>query len=327
MTWRRRSSEEVTKSETLRTFVGTVPLDNPVMNAAGTYGFSCEYGAYGPLSALGAFVTKSLSLNPKHGNSGQNLIPARGGMMLNSVGLKNPGVNAWLKDGYPELINAGAKVVVSLWGESENDLYEASAIVSGYEGIVAIEVNLSCPNVAEPRLLVSHNPGFVDSYVSAVVEGTSGSSAVVWAKLAPSSPDIVASAQAAEAAGAQGVTLVNTLSAMSVDLDRRVITLSGGYGGLSGPALHPIALRAVYQVHSALPRLPVVGVGGICNARMALELIGVGASAVQVGTASFRDPRAPHRILAQVTRWLEKRSMAVSDLAGSIRADHVPTDL
>ena len=238
--------------------------------------------------------------------------------MLNSVGLKNPGVRAWRQSHYPALARRGVRTVVSIWGRDENELFDAAAVVAACKELAAIEVNLSCPNHDDPRLMVSHDPEQVRKYISVVAAATSGS-VPVWAKLAPTTPDIVACAGAAQEAGASAVTLVNTLSAMSVDLDRRSVTLSGVLGGMSGPPLHEVALRAIYQVRSAFPRLPIVGVGGVVNARTALELMAVGASAVQVGTACFVDPRAPYKIIRGIDEWCAHRRTTLAEVIGSIR--------
>ena len=196
------------------------------------------------------------------------------------------------------------RTVVSIWGRDANELFDAAVVVAACKELAAIEVNLSCPNHDDPRLMVSHDPEEVRKYISAVAAATSG--LPVWAKLAPTTPDLVACSQAAQRSGASAVTLVNTISAMSVDLDRRSTTLSGVLGGLSGPPLHEVALRAIYQVHSALPRLPIVGVGGVVNARTRGSLMAVGASAVQVGTASFVDPRAPYKIIRGIDEWCSR---------------------
>lgn len=315
-----------TQEVDLSTVVGDLELPNPVMTAAGTYGLGGEFDAYGNLAELGAFVTKSLSYDAWRGNSGRNISAAEGGAMLNSVGLSNCGVSSWVTDHYPALTRLGARIVVSIWGRNEGELFDSACLLAACENICAIEVNLSCPNVEDAHLMVSHDPGQVGLYVAAVTEAVRAVPIVVWAKLAPSTPDIVACAQAAERNGASAVTLINTMSAMEVDLQSYTATLSGVFGGLSGPPLHPIALRAIYQVHSALPKLPIVGVGGVCNARTALELMAVGASAVQIGTASFADPRAPYKILGELRRWFGREGVTPSDVVGRVRVGHLPEE-
>lgn len=301
--------------------VGGVLLNNPVLNAAGTYGLGVECGAYGDLSALGAFVTKSISYDPWSGNSGNNVIPTAQVGMLNSVGLKNPGIRAWIEKDYPRLAESEAKVVVSIWGTTIDRTSAVAAAVERETDAVAIEVNLSCPNSGNPHLLVSHDPGLIARQVGAIVQRVDP--LPVWAKLAASAPDMVACAAAATKAGASGITLVNTISAMAVDVNRKRPVLSGIFGGLSGPPLHPIALRAVYQVHMWRPEIPIIGVGGIIDGETALEMLQVGASALQVGTASFADPRAPHRVLGQLATALRARDLSYPSVVG-VAVDRMP---
>ncbi len=301
--------------------VGPLKLPNPVMPAAGTYGLGVEYGSYGDFNVLGSMTTKSLSLESWDGNKGTNIVPSFCGAMLNSVGLTNPGVRGWLASHYPSLHERSARIVVSIWGTSDEEIFEAVSLLASKPGIVAVELNLSCPNHHDPRLLVSHDPVEVGKYVSSAAEALEASSISVWAKLAPTVPDLLPVAEAAVGSGADGITLVNTIPAMTVDLDRSVATLSGVYGGLSGPLLRPIALRAIHQVHSSLPEIPIIGVGGVASGIDALELIAVGASAIQVGTASFRDPRAPYRILDEIKEWCSLRRTSPSELVGSIRGN------
>lgn len=310
----------------LHTDLGPVSLPNPVMTAAGTYGLGLDFAAYGSLATLGAFVTKSLSLHSRKGNTGRNLIPTSSGAMLNSVGLRNPGLECWIDDIYPALAEQGVRIVVSLWGETKADFRKLAGLVAELESVQAVELNLSCPNVKGPDKLVSHDPALVGDYVRTVVDELTGSHVAVWAKLAPSSPDLVQSAQAADSYGASAVTLINTLPGMEVDLASKSLPLSGGYGGLSGAPLHPIAMRAVFQVHQALPRLPIIGVGGVVDVSSAVKLMAVGASAVQIGTASFRDPRAPFKILRALERWFQRRSLEPQALTGCIRADRLPDE-
>jgi dihydroorotate dehydrogenase (NAD+) catalytic subunit len=305
----------------MSTKVGSLRLPNPVMPAAGTYGVGTEFAGFGNLALLGAFTTKSLSLEPWAGNVGQNVIPGPGGSILNSVGLRNPGMQAWIREIYPQLSAVGCRIVVSIWGHNEDEVFDCASLLAGCSDVVAVELNLSCPNHRDPRFLVSNSALAVASYVSAATEALGSSSAQVWAKLSPTTSDLVSVSEAASSRGADAVTLVNTLSAMAIDLESRRSTLSRTYGGLSGPPLHPIALRAVHQVHSSLPELPVIGVGGISSAREALGMMAVGASAVQIGTASFADPRAPYRILEDMERWCIDTATTPSELMGVVQGN------
>lgn len=284
----------------LATAVGSLFLRNPVMTASGTAGHSDELESYFPLGGLGAVVVKSLSADPWAGNPSPRVHPTAAGM-LNSVGLQGPGVDAWLADDLPRLSKAGATVVVSIWGERVDDFARAAARLAGVAGLSAVEVNVSCPNLDDGRHMFAHSAQATAEVVAAV--GTACPGLPRWAKLSPTVPDIAEIALAATGAGAEAVTLVNTMPAMVIDVDRRRPVLGGGGGGLSGPAIHPVAVRAVYDVRSAIPEAGIVGVGGVSGGRDAVELLMAGADAVQVGTAIFGDPRAPMRVLRDLEDW------------------------
>lgn len=231
-------------------------------------------------------------------------------------------MRSWIEVDYPRLVHAGASVVVSIWGTSVDATVRAAVEIERYTDAVAIEVNLSCPNSGNPHLLVSHDPGLIARQIGAISDSLLR--IPVWAKLAPSAPDIVACAVAAIEAGATAVTLVNTLSAMKVDALAQTAVLSGVYGGLSGPPLHSIALRAIYQVRSARQDIPIVGVGGVVDGMTALEMLVVGAQAVQVGTACFADPRAPHKVWKQLARLMVDQSLSYESVVGSAVAVSPP---
>jgi dihydroorotate dehydrogenase (NAD+) catalytic subunit len=241
--------------------------------------------------------------------------------MLNSVGLQGPGVPAWLATDLPALQDAHARVVVSIWGRTVEEFEKASAMLAG-EGngaIVAIEVNLSCPNLGGGAHLFAHSARATRDVVAAVV-ATSGA-LPVWAKLTAHVTDLSEVAGAAESAGAAAVTVTNTLLGMAIDVDTRSYRLGSGAngGGLSGSAIHPVAVRAVHDVHRALPDLPVVGVGGVSTATDAIELLLAGASAVQVGSATFADPRAPLTVLEGLEDWCRVHQIdRVTDLIGGV---------
>lgn len=289
------------------------------MPAAGTYGKSTEYAAYASPAELGAVVVKSLSLEPWAGHSGPNLAPLGHGLMLNAVGLGNPGVEAWLRDDLPKLHRAGATVVASIWGFGVEQYQKtAGAIAAAADpAIAAIEVNLSCPNLHDARSIIALDP----ELTRAVIDAVAGEVAPlpVWAKLSPNAPDIALIARAARDAGAQAVTVVNTLSGLDIDIDTAGPVLANVFGGVSGPLLLPIALRAVRQVRADVPDLAIVGVGGIASGRDAVKMLMAGASAVQVGTANFADPRATHRVLAELAEWCAARGTTPAALTGSFR--------
>jgi dihydroorotate dehydrogenase (NAD+) catalytic subunit len=290
----------------LRTSVGAVELPNPVMTASGTAGLGVELAPFVELSGLGALVVKSLSAEPWGGNPAPRLHPLPAGM-LNSVGLQNPGVAAWAAEHLPALAASGARVVVSLWGTTVDGYAAAASALAqnlasspASAAVIAVEVNVSCPNVEDRRRMFAHAPGSTAAAVAAVVHSVG---LPVWAKLSPNVTDLVAIAGAALEAGAAGVTLVNTLMGLALDPVTGRARLGGGGGGLSGPALHPVAVRAVYETRAAHPAAAIVGVGGVSRGEDAAELLAAGADAVQVGTATFADPRAPARVLRELTAW------------------------
>jgi len=282
--------------------VGSLVLDNPVMTASGTAGHSDELGAYGDLGALGALVVKSLSADPWPGNPSPRVHQAGAGM-VNSVGLQGPGIEAWVHDDLPRLAAAGARTVVSIWGQRVDDFARAAAMLADVEGLTAVEVNVSCPNIEDRRHMFAHSPTATAEVLRAVVEH--GPDVPRWAKLSPTVSDLAEVAGAALANGAEAVTLINTALAMVIDLETRAPVLGSGAagGGLSGPSVHPIAVRAVFDVRAAHPDATIIGVGGVMHGRDAVELLMAGADAVQVGTATFRDPRAPWRVLDELAAW------------------------
>lgn len=296
--------------------VGSVLFDAPVLTASGTAGHGDELGRYLDLSRLGAVVVKSLSADPWPGNPGPRVHQTAAGM-LNSVGLQGPGVAAWLRDDLPPLVATGARVVASIWGRSVEDYARAAEALAGApEEVVAVEVNLSCPNLDGGAHLFAHDP----EATAQVVRATEPAGRPRWAKLSPNTDRLVQVAAAAAEAGADAVTLVNTLLGLIIDTETRRPMLGGGGGGLSGPAIHPVAVRAVHDVHAALPELPIVGVGGVATANDAVELMLAGASAVQVGTATFADPRSILRVLDGLETWCEGHGVArVAELTGAVR--------
>ncbi len=299
----------------LSTRVGSIPLPNPVMTASGCSGHGAELGRYFDLSSLGAVVVKSLSPEPWAGNPAPRIHETPAGM-LNAVGLQGPGVAAWREGELPELEAAGARVVASIWGRSVDEFARAAALLAGAPAsVVAVEVNLSCPNVEARADVFAHSA----SATADVLAASASCGRPRWAKLSPNVTDLCAIAEAARAGGAEAVTLVNSVMGMAIDPETRRFRLGRGGGGLSGPAIHPVAVRAVHDVHEALPNLPIVGVGGVADAAGAVELLLAGASAVQVGTATFADPRAPARVLTGLTDWCRRHHVrAVQELIGGM---------
>jgi dihydroorotate dehydrogenase (NAD+) catalytic subunit len=304
----------------LRSRIGSVMLPNPVMTAAGTSGHGAELGAFFDLSELGAVVVKSLSASPWPGNPPPRVCPVPGGM-LNGVGLQGPGVAGWADSDLPALARSRARIVVSIWGRRIEEFAEAAealaVVVERHAGdIVACEVNVSCPNVEDRSRMFAHSA----EATAAAITAAKACRLPLWAKLSPNTFELVEVAGAALEAGAEAITLVNTLLGLAIDERTRSVVLGAGGGGLSGPALHSVALRAVFDCHSVYPDAPIVGVGGISDGAGALRMLLAGASAVQVGTATLADPRAPSRVLAELRQILEAEGVAsLAEVVGAAR--------
>ena len=300
----------------LPTRVGSLSLRNPVLTASGTAGHGAELAAYVDLAGLGAVVTKSVSADPWAGNPAPRVHEATAGM-LNAVGLQGPGVAAWITDDLPALLATGATVVASIWGRSVDDYRRAAeAMAAAPAQVVAVEVNLSCPNVEDRSGMFAHSA----EATQAAMAVTEACGRPRWAKLSPNVGDLVPIVDAAVAGGAEAVTLVNTVIGMAIDPATCTYRLGNGGGGLSGPAIHPVAVRAVHDVAAARPDVPIVGAGGVVDAETAAELIVAGAAAVQVGTASFADPRASGRVAVGLVDWCRRHR--VDDLGELIGAIH-----
>jgi dihydroorotate dehydrogenase (NAD+) catalytic subunit len=297
--------------------VGSVELPSAVMLASGTAGHGAELAPYLDLSALGAIVVKSLAAYEWQGNPSPRLHPAGAGM-LNAVGLQGPGVARWLGEDLPGLAATGARVVASVWGRSVEDYRSAAAMLADAPGcVVAVEVNLSCPNLEGRRGIFAHDPDLSAEAIAA----TAACGRPRWAKLSPNTDRIVVVARAVAEAGAEAVTLVNTLLGMVLDPDTLRPALAVGGGGYSGRPIHAVAVRAVWDVHSELPELPIVGVGGVSTGWDAAELMLAGAAAVQVGTATFAEPRAAARIQGELGEVARSHGFtAVAHLTGAARA-------
>ncbi|MAR55253.1 MAG: dihydroorotate dehydrogenase B catalytic subunit [Acidimicrobiaceae bacterium] len=295
--------------------VGSVTLPNPVMTASGTAGHGTELAGYFDLEELGAVVVKSLSVEPWAGNPSPRVHGTSSGM-INSVGLQNPGIESWIEDDLPALLSHGARVVVSIWGRSIDEYREAATRLAEVEGITAVEVNVSCPNLESRGDMFAHDPNSCEAAISAsLISGLP-----TWAKLSPNVTDIVSIAKAAMGAGAEALTLTNTLFGMVIDPQTLRPVLGNGGGGLSGPSIRPVAVRAVYDVYQSLGPVPIIGVGGITKAEHAVEFLAAGASAVQVGSAHFADPKASRRVLRGLQKWCRKHE--VTSLRSIIGAAH-----
>jgi dihydroorotate dehydrogenase (NAD+) catalytic subunit len=296
--------------------VGGVTLKSPFMTASGTAGHDVELGSYMPLHRLGATVAKSLFHEPWPGNPAPRVHTARSGM-LNAVGLQGPGVDEWIRDSLPRCENAGVTVVASIWGRTVDEYVRAAeqlAVVGGR--VAAVEVNLSCPNLEGRSGIIAHDADLSGRIISNVL---TASTVPVWAKLSANTDRIVDVARAVRDVGATALTLVNTMLGLHIDVATGRPSLGNGGGGLSGAAIHPIAVRAVHDVRIGVPDIDIIGVGGITNGVDALELMMAGASAVQVGTASFADPAATWKIACDAARRAEsRRAESWSDITGLV---------
>jgi dihydroorotate dehydrogenase (NAD+) catalytic subunit len=293
--------------------VAGIKMRNPVMTASGTFGYGAEFADYLDLESIGAMITKGLSLRPKAGNPTPRIVETPGGM-LNAIGLQNVGVDAFIAQKLPYLSRVATPVIVNLYGNTLEEYGEVAARLDGLPGVAGIEVNISCPNVKQGGIVFGTDPAAAQEVVRLVKRNTSKPMIV---KLSPNVTDVVLMARACTDAGADALSLINTLTGMAIDLDRRRPVLANITGGLSGPAIKPVALRMVWQVAKCV-QIPIIGIGGIMNARDALEFILAGASAVQVGTASFLDPSAAQTIARDMEKYLADNG--ISSLASMIGA-------
>jgi dihydroorotate dehydrogenase (NAD+) catalytic subunit len=300
----------------LATQLAGVELANPVLTASGCAAAGRELHRFFDIALLGAVVTKSVMLHPRAGRPTPRMAETASGM-LNSIGLQGPGVDAFCRHDLPWLVERGARAVVSIAGHTIDEYAELARRLRAAGGVTAVEVNISCPNVEHRGEVFSCDPVAAAGVVAAVRRETAPDVPVL-AKLSPDVTDIVAVARACVDAGADGLCLINTLLGMAIDTDTMRPVLAAGTGGLSGPAIRPVAVRCVYQVHAALPGVPIVGMGGVVTGVDALELMLAGACAVSVGTATFADSSAPMRILTELRQVLAERGVhRVADIVGA----------
>jgi len=294
--------------------IAGLKLRNPVMTASGTFGYGEEFKDYVDLEKIGAFVTKGLSLKPRAGNPTPRIVETPGGM-LNAIGLQNVGIDAFVSKKVPFLRTVNTPAIANFFGYTPDEYAELASRLDKIPEVAALEVNISCPNVKQGGIVFGTDPGCASSVVAAC-RAVTGKPLIV--KLSPNVTDIVEMALACEGAGADALSVINTLTGMAIDLERRRPVLANVTGGLSGPAIKPIALRMVWQVAKAV-KIPVIGIGGIMNATDALEFILAGATAVQVGTASFVNPGAAQEIAEGMERWLSERNIEdVKSLIGRL---------
>jgi len=295
--------------------IGAMTMKNPVMVASGIFGYGDEFKGLANYGELGALVLKTITREPRAGNPPACRTAETPAGMVNAIGLENVGLDVFLRDKLPAALEYGTNIIASIAGETPEDFAECAGALDGSQ-VAGIEINISCPNVKKVGMSFGVDAEASSEVVSAV-RGATGKPII--AKLTPNVTDIASIAMACEAAGADAISCTNTFSAMVIDVEKRCPLLAAGTGGLSGPAIRPAAVLRVYQVAQAV-KCPVIGMGGIWNARDALEFILAGASAVAVGTALYADPAAGNRVLGGIRAYLEDHDVgAVGDLVGSVR--------
>ena len=298
----------------LNTKIGSLELKNPVMTASGTFGYGTEYADFMDINRLGAIIVKGTTLNPRQGNPYPRMAETPSGM-LNAVGLQNKGVDYFVDHIYPEVRKILTNIIVNVSGSSIEDYVQTASIINTLDDIPAIELNISCPNVKQGGMAFGVNPDSAAQVVSAVRKAYDKTLIV---KLSPNVTDITEIARAVEGAGADSVSLINTMLGMAIDAEKRKPILSTITGGMSGPAVKPVALRMVWQTAKAV-KIPVIGLGGICSAADAIEFLLAGASAIQIGTANFIDPSISEKVIDGIADYLQRHNFtSVQDIIGAL---------
>lgn len=308
-------SNSTTHDPRLAVEIAGIRFDNPVLGASGTFGYGLEFADFVDLNRLGGFCTKGLSARPLAGNPPARIVETHGGM-LNAIGLQNIGARAFVEEKLPLLRRYTTHVVANVFGYSEDDYIEAVRLLNDGEGISAYELNISCPNVKEGGIVIGNSP-LAAGRLTEKVKRESSRPLIV--KLSPNVTNITEPARAIAEAGADALSLINTLVGMAIDINTRRPRLNYGTGGLSGPAVRPIAVRMVHEVANAVS-IPLIGIGGIASASDALEFIIAGATAVQIGTANYYDPQVTMKVIDGISAYLDRHQINdIRDLIGSIR--------
>jgi dihydroorotate dehydrogenase (NAD+) catalytic subunit len=294
--------------------VGSLTLKNPVLTASGCFGYGLEYDDFYDVAMLGGICTKGLSLHPRLGNKPARIAETPGGM-LNAIGLANVGVEAFCTEKLPKLRERGVTVVANIFASTVEDFVAITERLGREEGVTAIELNVSCPNVKEGGIEFGKDPRMSARVTEAVRRATA---LPLWVKMSPEAGDIGAVGKACEEAGADALTAINTVRGISIDADQQRVRIANATGGLSGPALRPIALRIVWELKARV-NIPIIGIGGVFTARDAVEFMLAGATAVQVGTANFVDPSAAKKVVEGIARYTAERGIAARDLIGRAR--------
>ncbi|MGD8816064.1 MAG: dihydroorotate dehydrogenase [Acidobacteriota bacterium] len=301
----------------LRVRIGEVELSNPVIAASGTVGYGEELAEIVDLDKLGGIVVKGLSMHVERGNPTPRIVETPGGM-LNSIGLQNVGADVFLTEKLPFLRRFDTTVIANIWGRTVDEYVQVAERLDGAEGLAALELNISCPNIKEGGISFGTDPVQTEQVTRAVREA---SSLPLWVKLTPGVTDIGVLARAAEAGGADALSVINTLRGMTVNVATRRPTLATTFGGLSGPAILPIALYMVFETRRATS-LPIIGIGGIEGIAQALQFFIIGASAVQIGTANFYDPTATERLVDELAAWCAENGVgSIDELVGTLQHD------
>ena len=298
----------------LNTKIGSLELKNPVMTASGTFGYGTEYADFMDISRLGAIIVKGTTLNPRQGNPYPRMAETPSGM-LNAVGLQNKGVDYFVDHIYPEVHKIDTNIIVNVSGSCIDDYVQTASIINTLDDIPAIELNISCPNVKQGGMAFGVKPESAAQVVSAVRKAYDKTLIV---KLSPNVTDITEIARAVEGAGADSVSLINTMLGMAIDAEKRKPILSTITGGMSGPAVKPVALRMVWQTAKAV-KIPVIGLGGICSATDAIEFLLAGASAIQIGTANFINPSISEKVIDGIADYLQRHNFnSVQEIIGAL---------
>lgn len=294
--------------------IAGIRFNNPVMGASGTFGYGLEFAGLIDLNRLGGFATKGLSARPLSGNPPPRIVETHGGM-LNAIGLQNVGARAFVEEKLPLLAQYDTRVIANVFGYSDDDYLEAINILNDGEGIAAYELNISCPNVKEGGIVIGNSPVAAARLAE---KAKRAAARPLFVKLSPNVTDITLLARAIAEAGADGLSLINTLVGMAIDVDARRPRLNYGTGGLSGPAIRPIAVRMVYEVAKVIS-IPLIGIGGIASASDALEFILAGASAVQIGTANYYDPCVTMKVIDGLADYCDRQGLeSITALVGSV---------
>ncbi|KAF0119840.1 MAG: dihydroorotate dehydrogenase (fumarate) [bacterium] len=295
--------------------IGGIQLKNPVMTASGTFGYGEEYAPYVGLDKLGAIVVKGISLKPRTGNPLPRIVETTGGM-LNSIGLENIGADRFIEEKLPYLIDSGATIIANIFGSSIEEYGDVANKLDDIHGISGLEINISCPNVKEGGMIFGTDPHMAFEVVNFVRQSTK---LPLIVKLSPNVTDIAEIARSVQDAGADAISLINTIRGMAINIETKTPKLANITGGLSGPAIKPIALRMVWEV-ARVTEIPVIGIGGIMNSDDALEFIIAGASAIQVGTANFVNPKATVDILSGIEKYMRDHRIGdIKSLIGTLR--------